>query len=107
MDHEYMLPNGSFGLEVEHRDPDEPELGQDVLDEFLADCEAFVTQTNWAIESLEDLYASLCYVGNTAPELMREAAIPAFPVSSGSAAISPVRNLKRGWPFGSETCAPR
>ena len=78
MDHEYMLPNESYGLEVGDRDPDEPELDQEVLDEFLADCEAFVTQTNFAIGSLEDLNASLCYVGNTAPELMREAAIPAF-----------------------------
>lgn len=69
MDHQYMLPNGSDGLEVDHRDPDEPELDQDVLDEFLANPEAFVTQTNSAIGSLEDLNASLCYAGNTALEL--------------------------------------
>jgi hypothetical protein len=70
MDNEYMLPNESSGLEVDHKDPDEPELDQDVLAEFLSDCEAFVTQTNAAIGSVEDLNASLCYVGNTAPELM-------------------------------------
>jgi hypothetical protein len=70
MDHEYMLQNESDGLEVDHRDPDEPELDQDVLDEFLADPEAFVTQSNSAIGSLEDPNASLGYVGNTAPELM-------------------------------------
>jgi hypothetical protein len=70
MDHEYMLQNESDGLEVDHRDPDEPELDQDVLDEFLADPEAFATQSNSAIGSLEDPNASLCYVGNTAPELM-------------------------------------
>jgi hypothetical protein len=69
IDHEYMLPHRSYGLEVDHRDPDEPELDQEVLDEFLANPEAFVAQTNPAIGSLEDLNASLCYVGNTAPEL--------------------------------------
>lgn len=69
MDHEYMLRNGSYGLEADHRDPDEPELDEDVLDEFLANPEAFVAQTNSAIGSLEDLNGSLCYAGDTAPEL--------------------------------------
>jgi hypothetical protein len=55
-------------IEVDQRDADEPEFDQDVLKEFLANPEAFVTQTNSSIRSVEHLNASLCYDGPTAPE---------------------------------------
>ena len=84
MDYEYTPPSESCGLENEHGDPDAPELNQNVLDEFLADPEAFLNQTNFTIGSLADLDASLCYIGNTAPELVRESTIDAFPERSNN-----------------------
>jgi hypothetical protein len=51
------------------RDTNEPELDPGMLDEFLKNPDAFVAQSNSAIRSVEDLQASLCYAGSTAPEL--------------------------------------
>jgi hypothetical protein len=68
MDQEKLLANGYDASEMDQRNPDEPEMKQDVLDEFLKNPAAFVKQTNAAIRTIEDLYASLCYAGITAPD---------------------------------------
>jgi hypothetical protein len=58
MDQTDGLSNEIEGIEMVARDPDEPELEPSLLEEFLKNPDAIVTQSNCFIRSVEDLNAS-------------------------------------------------